>query len=125
MGYKGKNINPPNGTSMWAMLQGKSTIIHDATETVGYELAGSSAIFQGEYKLVRNPPPKGFGEWELYNMNADPSEVHNLAKENPAKVNELIQAYADYEKRNGVVPVPDGYNPVEQISKNIEAGRLH
>lgn len=123
--YKGKRINPPSGSSMWSMLQGKSAVIHDATEAIGYELAGSSAIFQGKYKLVRNPPPKGTGEWELYDMNADPSEVHNLSKKNPGKVDELIQAYAEYEKVNGIVPVPEGYNPVEQISKNIEAGRLH
>ena len=123
--YRGKTINPPTGSSMWSMLTGKSTTIHDASETIGYELAGSSAIFQGKYKLVKNPPPKGNGEWELYNLNDDPSEVHNLAKDNPAKVSELIQAYTDYEKQNGVVPVPEGYNPVEQIGKNIAAGKLH
>lgn len=116
--YKGKTINPPTGISMWSALTGQSTTIHSASETIGYELAGSSAVFQGDLKLVQNLPPKGTGDWELYNIKSDPSEVHNLAKQQPEKVAELIKAYSDYEKTNGVVPVPEGYNPITQIIKN-------
>ena len=123
--YQGKEINPPTGTSMWGALTGARSTIHNASETIGYELAGSSAIFRGKYKLVRNLPPKGTGEWELYDMNADPSEVHDLAKEDPAMVAELVRAYADYEKQNGVVPVPEGYNPLEQVFKNSARGVSH
>jgi len=95
------------------------------SEAVGYELAGSSALFQGQYKLVRNLPPKGTGEWELYDMNADPPEVNDLANENADKLAELVQAYADYESQNGVVPVPDGYNPEIQAAKNAARGVKH
>ncbi len=123
--YHGKEINPPTGTSMWGALTGEKSTVHDDSESIGYELAGSSALFRGKYKLVQNLPPKGTGEWELYDMNADPSEVHDLAKEKPDLVAELIQAYADYEKRNGVIPVPEGYNPVEQVIKNAARGRSH
>ena len=123
--YHGKDINPPTGTSMWGALTGKTANIHDASETIGYELAGSSAVFQGKYKLVQNLPPKGTGEWELYDMNADPSEIHNLAKENPDRVAELVRAYADYVKQNGVVPVPEDYDPMEQIAKNAARGVAH
>ena len=123
--YNGKDINTPTGVSMWGALTGKSPTIHSASETIGYELAGSSAIFKGKYKLVQNLPPKGTGEWELYDMNADPSEVHDLAKTKPDLVAELIQAYADYEKKNGVVPVPKGYNPIEQIVKNSKRTASH
>jgi arylsulfatase len=123
--YGGKDINPPTGTSMWSALTGETSIVHDASETIGYELAGSSAIFRGKYKLVQNLPPKGTGAWELYDMNADPSEVHDLAAENEAMVAELVQAYADYEKQNGVVPVPDDYNPLEQVIKNSARGVSH
>jgi arylsulfatase len=123
--YNGKTIHPPNGTSMWRVLTGEASTVHDASEAIGYELAGSSALFQGQYKLVRNLPPKGTGEWELYDMGADPSEVHDLAQEKPKLVADLIQAYADYEGRNGVVPVPDGYNPEQQAAKNAARGAKH
>jgi hypothetical protein len=58
-------------------------------------------------------------------MNADPSEVNDLANEKPDKVAELVQAYTDYEKQNGVVPVPDGYNPEQQAAKNAARGAKH
>ena len=125
--YKGKTINPITGVSMWEGLTGKAETFHSPSETIGYELAGSSAVFQGRYKLVQNLPPKGTGAWELYDMNVDPSEVNNLAVDKPELVAELKQAYETYEKENGVVRVPEGYNPIEQVSKNsaLERGSSH
>ncbi|MCZ6672945.1 MAG: arylsulfatase [Verrucomicrobia bacterium] len=46
----------------------------------------------GDWKLVK----VNDGPWELYNLKEDPTELNNLVKENPAKVEELIQAYQDY-----------------------------
>ncbi|MEN8129810.1 MAG: arylsulfatase [Pseudomonadota bacterium] len=123
--YKGKDIHSPSGTSIWSTLTGKTANVHTATESIGYELAGSSALFRGKYKLAQNLPPKGTGEWELYDIDSDPSEVHNLAKEKPELAAELRAAYSTYEKANNVVPVPEGYNPFEQIMKNIKSGRIH
>jgi arylsulfatase len=110
---------------MWAHLTGDAAAIHDADAVIGYELAGSSAVFRGNFKLVRNVPPKGTGEWELYDMVTDPSETNDLANQHPDIVEELIAAYAQYEANNGVVPVPDDYNPVLQLQKNMERGRSH
>lgn len=121
--YDGRKINSPSGVSMWDALIGKSKTVHDTDEIIGYELAGSSAVFQGEYKLVQNLSPKGTGEWELYNMKTDPSEVHNLASGNPELVSKLISAYEEYEKHNGVVRVPEGYNPIDQVAKNAARGK--
>jgi len=123
--YDGRTVHAISGTSMWSVLTGETTTVHDDTETIGYELAGSSAIFKGKYKLVQNLPPKGTGEWELYDMNADPAEVNNLATDMPDLVSELVQAYADYEAQNGVVPVPEGYDPLVQAAKNAARGTEH
>lgn len=116
--YDGRNVYQPSGTSAWPLLTGKAQTVHAPNDTIGYELAGSSAVFQGEFKLSRNPPPKGTGTWELYNIVVDPGEVNNLATDNPALVAELIEAYAVYEQENGVVAVPDDYNPLTQLIKN-------
>ncbi len=120
--YNGKEINAPDGNSIWPVLTGKAEWVHAADEAVGYELAGSSAVFRGKYKLVQNLPPKGNGKWELYDIESDPSEVNDLAGEKPALVAELTAAYEAYAKANNVVPVPDGYNPFEQAIKNAERG---
>jgi arylsulfatase len=123
--YQGRDIHPPNGVSMWSALTGAQTSVHAPEEVIGYELAGSSAVFKGKYKLVSNVPPKGTGDWELYDMHADPSEMQDLAPEKPELVAELVAAYRDYEEENGVVRVPDDYNPVTQLQKNIERGAGH
>ena len=123
--YKGNKIYPPTGKSMWNMLTGIESTVHSDNESIGYELAGSSAVFRGKYKLVQNLPPKGTGEWELYDIETDPSEIHNLVKEKPELVSELLTAYQAYVNNNNVVPVPDGYNPLEQAVKNSKRKNSH
>ena len=123
--YHGKKIHEPDGVSAWSVLTGKAETVHPESETIGYELAGSSAVFQGKYKLSKNPPPKGNGAWELYDISVDPSELHDLAWDKPELVAEMTIAYAEYEKKNSLVPVPEGYNPLEQVLKNSKRGAEH
>ena len=120
--YKGKKINTPDGTSMWSVMTGKAEQVHDDSTAIGYELAGSSAVFKGKYKLSLNPPPKGTGEWELYDITIDPSERNNLAAKKPELVAQMIAAYKQYEQDVSLVPVPEGYNPLLQVLKNSERG---
>ena len=94
--------------------------VHADFKAIGYELAGGSAVFKGKYKLSMNPPPKGVGEWELYDISVDPAELNNLASAKPKMVNEMVADYARYEKENSLVPVPDGYNPLPRVLKNRE-----
>lgn len=123
--YDGKEIFPITGTSMLKSLKGETKSVHPESEMIGYELAGSSAIFQGKYKLVVNPPSKGTGKWELYDISIDPSEINNLAEKMPELVEKLKDGYKKYEKENGVVPVPDDYDPIKQVVKNSKRGKSH
>ncbi len=123
--YNGKEIFPITGTSMWSSLTGKAPTVHHESEIIGYELAGSSAVFKGNYKLVINPKPKGTNEWELYDITVDPSEMNNLADKMPQLVVELKEEYKKYEAENGVVPVPDDYDVQKQLVKNIRRGEAH
>jgi arylsulfatase len=123
--YNGKAVNPITGTSMLDTLKGESDKVHPEAETIGYELAGSSAMFKGKYKMVMNLPPKGTGKWELYDIETDPGEMKNLVEEMPELAAELKSAYEKYEKENGVVPVPEGYDPQVQAAKNAKRGMKH
>jgi hypothetical protein len=58
-------------------------------------------------------------------MNADPLEAHDLAKQNPDLIADLVRPYAEHSKPNRVVPVPEGYNPREQVVKQRERGGSH
>ena len=123
--YKGKTIHPITGTSMLKVLKSEAEKVHFETDTIGYELAGNSAIFMGKYKMVKNLPPQGKGKWELYNIETDPSEMHNLIEKMPKLAKKLIAAYDEYEVNNGVVPVPPGYDPQVQSVKNSKSGKSH
>lgn len=123
--YGGRDVHTPDGVSMWSLLAGDADAIHADEEVIGYELAGSSAVFQGRYKLVLDPAPKGSGAWELYDLFEDPSELADLSGDMPELVARLTDAYEAWADANGVIPVPEDYNPVTQLQRNIELGRTH
>src|SRR5262249_42873877 len=52
----------------------------------------------------QDPDPNAF-KWELYNVENDFSEAHDLAAENPAKVKELQALFMDEAKRYEVLPL--------------------
>ena len=55
---------------------------------------------QGKWKLVSRHP----GGWELYELEADRTELENLADRYPDKVRELRAKYEQWARRCGVVP---------------------
>src|SRR6185436_915096 len=70
-----------DGVSMNGVLTGAAAQVRDANTPVGIEVSGNSALFRGDYKLVRNTPRYGDGVWRLYNITSDPGETHDLAHE--------------------------------------------
>ena len=108
--YRGRDVEPMRGNSLLAVLQGKSKKVHSADQPVGYELQGNSALFRGDYKIVRNLPPVGDGEWHLYDIVQDPGEVLDLRIKLPGLYQVMLQDYAAYVRNNQVLPVPKGYD---------------
>src|SRR5262249_17452053 len=46
-------------------------------------------------------------EWELYNVEEDRAELHNLAKQQPEKVRELVNLWFAEAGANGAFPLDD------------------
>jgi arylsulfatase A-like enzyme len=65
-----------------------------------WEHEGNAAVRIGKWKLVRNYP----GPWELYDMEADRTEMHDLATRHPERVREMSEQYAAWAERCGVIP---------------------
>jgi arylsulfatase len=56
--------------------------------------------------------------WELYNLNDDFSQAHNLADKYPEKLKELIKVFDDEATRNNAYPILPGrqLNPVSPVA---------
>ncbi|QGM47794.1 arylsulfatase [Methylocystis heyeri] len=106
------------GVTMAPLAAGKSTKLHD-DGIVAQEVAGGSAVFQGDYKLVRNAPPFGDFKWRLYNIKLDPTESKDVSADNPKVFEALQSAYADYVRRNDIVEVPPDYTIDGALKKNM------
>ncbi len=63
---------------------------------------GNHAVREGRWKLVSKFPDS----WELYDMEADRTEMHDIADENPERVRQMSADYSTWAKRVGVRPWP-------------------
>jgi arylsulfatase/uncharacterized sulfatase len=108
--YLGNKVEPLSGRSMLPLLQGKTDDVHSPDEALGYELAGSAALFKGDYKLVKNIAPLGDGQWRLYDLRTDPGEVHDLGSSQPERFKSMLADYDEYARVNGVLPIPQGFD---------------
>lgn len=104
--YKGHPILPMEGRSLRPILEGKSERIYASNEPIGMELYGTvnSALFLGDWKIVKMKQPWGDGTWKLYNMAIDPTELKDLSQMYPLQLNKMVGLYDKYEKEKGVVP---------------------
>jgi len=117
--YNGRKVHPISGKSMLPFLKGEKDYIHASDDPVAYELAGSAAVFQGEYKLAKNNPPFGDKKWRLYKVIEDPTETNDLSEQEPEIFAQMIASYESYAKEVNLIEVPDDYNPVLQVQKNV------
>ncbi|MFM7141670.1 MAG: arylsulfatase [Alphaproteobacteria bacterium] len=106
------------GRSLRPVLAGQATRAHPVDEPVGIEVSGNSALFKGDWKLVRNMPPWGDGGWHLHDLANDPGETRDLGPVRTEVFAELQRDYAAYEREMGVLPLPPGYDPHDQVARN-------
>ena len=106
------------GKSLKNSLAGANENNYKDSEAIGLEVTGNSALFKGNYKIVRNRPPHGSNEWELYNLYKDPGETQNLASKMPDKLFELLKDYDLYVEKYGVIELPQDYGWAEEMTVN-------
>jgi len=99
--YKGEAITPMEGRSLVPAFADKPV----QRDAIYWEHEGNRAVRVGNWKLVakgRN------GKWELYDMEADRTELNDLADSKPEKVKELADLWQAYAVRTHVLPYPGG-----------------
>lgn len=120
--YAGARAQPDarsmDGRSLRPVLTGAAKATWGPDEPVGIEVSGNAALFRGDFKIVRDMPPVGDGQWRLYNLARDPAEATDLTAAEPALLKRMLADYAAYEIRVGVQPLPPGYTTSRQLTSN-------
>jgi arylsulfatase len=96
--FNGEKIKPMEGVSLQPAMKGKPP---RRTQPIFWEHEGNRAVRDGKWKLVakENQP------WELYDMDRDRSELHDLAEKNPGKVRNLAAKWDAWAARANVLPL--------------------
>lgn len=104
------------GRSLIDVLQGRAQQVYGPDDPVSLEASGQSAVFKGDFKLMRNLDLYGDGVWRLHNIVLDPGETRDLTADQPAMVAGMLQDYEDFSAQYGVLPMPPGYSGEKQIA---------
>jgi arylsulfatase len=96
--FGGEKILPMEGVSLRPVLTGAAL---KRLQPIFWEHEGNRAIRDGKWKLVA----KENQEWELYDMDADRTEMNNLAAKQPEKVKELAGKWEQWAARTHVLPL--------------------
>ena len=100
--YNGHKIIPLAGQSLDPIFKTGSRKGHDE---LCFEHFNEKALIDASgWKIVW---PNNTKSWELYNLNEDRSEMHNLADRYPEKVKDMVARYEEWEKDYMVVPRPE------------------
>jgi arylsulfatase len=105
----GLALKPYDGTSFAPTLADPDA---PSAHTEQYaEMLGHRGFYRDGWEAVTlHAPLTEFGdhEWELYDLNADPTETTNLAAEHPDRVTELAEAWERAAWDNQVYPMDEG-----------------
>jgi arylsulfatase len=95
--YNGNQILPLEGKSLMQYFSKPDP----RTGMMFFEHEGNAAVRDGPWKLVRDFP----FPWELYNIEEDRSEMHNLIEKEPEQAQRMKEAYEKWATRVGVVSI--------------------
>lgn len=111
--YKGNSIIPTSGKSLRPLFK-ENKRIHD--EPIFWEHEGNKAVRHAKYKLVQKWEKGVKDNWELYDMEKDRTEMHNIIKQMPDKAEDMIALYEQWAQKTNVLP----WDEVKEIIKRMK-----
>ena len=94
--FRGNAILPVEGKSLVPVLRGQVRRPH---ETLCWHWAGNRAIREGQWKLVWE---KSARRWELYDLEADRTELDDLADRDPERVARMSKTWLAWAEEVGL-----------------------
>ena len=95
--FNGRPVTPIQGESFLPALRGKT--LPDRAEPLFWEWKKGAAIRMGRWKLVTRTFERKSGkvrEWELYDLDADPTEMDDVATQHPEILQRLVPLWHDW-----------------------------
>lgn len=116
--YKDRKIATPSGLTARPFLEGTSEEVRTENDWYAFELFGNGYIMQGDYKAMKvREGMFGDGEWHLFNVVADPSEMKPLEMAMPEKFESMVALYTAYAEKNNIMEVEAAWNPFKAASE--------
>ena len=112
--YKNREIRPLQGESLKPIFEGKQR----NRGPISWEHEGNRAVRLGKWKLVS----EFGGEWELYDMESDRTEIRDLARTYPDQVEQMAGMYEQWARRNNVAPWAEVNRVPESSSVTLKWG---
>jgi arylsulfatase len=106
--HRGVDQMPIHGTSFASTFASADAPSRHLTQY--FEMAGHRGIWHDGWKAVTFHPfanPYDADEWELYHVDEDYSELHDLAGERPDELAELVGRWWAAAEQFGVLPLDD------------------
>jgi arylsulfatase len=101
--FRGQAIKPMEGRSLTPAFADEAI----DREAIYWEHKGNRAVRVGKWKLVaKGRSGQDDVTWELYDIDADRSELHDLASQQPDRVREMAALWRAYAERANVLPWP-------------------
>jgi len=94
--FEGRPIDPIEGQSLLPVFAQDG----GTRAPMFWEHEGNAAVRIGQWKLVKRYPRP----WELYDLEADRTELHDLAARHPERVADMAGQYDAWAARCGVIP---------------------
>jgi arylsulfatase len=114
--FQGNPITPPEGRSLAPAFAGKTI----QREGLYWEHEGNRAVRAGKWKLVAKGAK---GPWELYDLEADRSELKDLAAEQPDRVRDMAALWQAWAERAKAVPWPWNGAPRKKAADKEAPGK--
>ena len=111
--YSGNEVVPLEGKSLVPLFANAPF----DREAIYWEHEGNRAVRMGKWKLISKASKKNsflwdrvnelpLEHWELFDMEKDRTEMHDLASEHPELVRQMAEMWLVWGRRTGIVPRP-------------------
>ena len=96
-----------SGKSLLALLEGLVERVRSEEDIIGMETWAKRTVIANGIKLVSSGKPNQRVDWELYDLQVDPSEQRNLSSQQPELYNRMLKHWDNYAVENNVI-LPEG-----------------